>query len=287
MFGEFAELLENVPAMGSLYDRLQMTARRIEALTGASTHDAVVVLGSGLSRYGAQLADSVAMPYSDLGIPIPHAAGHSALAYSALFGKNRILVLAGRVHAYEGHPMEAVTYSVRAALVAGARNVILTNAAGGCGDDILPGDLVTLTDHLNMSGISPLMGENDERLGPRFPDMTDVYSPLLRQKAHAAAHEVGLHLKEAVYFWWHGPMFETPAEVRMARALGAGLVGMSTVPEATVARHMGAEVLGLSLCTNRAAGLATGRLSSDEVIAEAGAAAERFAALLDGLLPAL
>ncbi|MGH9895239.1 MAG: purine-nucleoside phosphorylase, partial [bacterium] len=142
-----------------------------------------------------------------------------------------------------------------------------------------------ITDHLNMSGISPLLGENDDRLGPRFPDMSDVYSLELRAKAHAAAAGVGQVLKEAVYFWWHGPMFETPAEVRMARMLGAGLVGMSTVPEATVARQMGAEVLGLSLCTNRAAGLSSTRLSADEVIEAAKAAASRVRALFDALLP--
>jgi purine-nucleoside phosphorylase len=138
-----------------------------------------------------------------------------------------------------------------------------------------------------MSGISPLLGANDERLGPRFPDMTDVYTPELRATAHAAAAVVGQELKEAVYFWWHGPMFETPAEVRMARMLGAGLVGMSTVPEATAARHMGAEVLGLSLCTNRAAGLSAGRLKADEVIEVATAAAGRVRALFNELLPAL
>ncbi len=128
-------------------------------------------------------------------------------------------------------------------------------------------------------------GENDDRLGPRFPYMSDVYSLELRAKAHAAAAGVGQVLKEAVYFWWHGPMFETPAEVRMARMLGAGLVGMSTVPEATVARQMGAEVLGLSLCTNRAAGLSSTRLSADEVIEAAKAAATRVRALFDALLP--
>ena len=273
--------------MSDLYDRLQEAAAVIRRRTGVNTHDVVVVLGSGLGDYGRTVEGSQALSYADLGFPTPQAVGHRGMAYSATFGDRQVLLLAGRVHAYEGLPMEAVTFPVRAAILAGARQVVLTNAAGGCGDDISPGDLVLITDHINMSGMSPLLGENDERLGPRFPDMSDVYSRELRAKAHAAAAAVRQELKESVYFWWHGPMFETPAEVRMAKALGAGLVGMSTVPEATVARHMGAEVLGLSLCTNRAAGLSPTRLSAEEVIEVASAAAGRVRALFDELLPFL
>ena len=273
--------------MSDLYERLTETARLIAAKTGVERHDVVAVLGSGLGGYPATLADTVAVPYAELpGFPIPKAVGHAGTAYSTRMGQNRVLLLAGRPHAYEGHSMEAVTFPIRASILAGATTVVLTNAAGGCGDGIEPGDLVLLTDHLNMSGISPLMGENDERLGPRFPDMTDVYTPELRAKAHAAAAAVGQELREAVYFWWHGPMFETPAEVRMAKLLGAGLVGMSTVPEATAARHMGADVLGLSLCTNRAAGMSATRLSAEEVIDAANAAADRLRTLLNTLLPA-
>ncbi|HEX2154780.1 MAG TPA: purine-nucleoside phosphorylase [Acidimicrobiia bacterium] len=256
--------------MTDLYDRLRRTAGIIAERTGRERHDVVAVLGSGLGGYPAALDDSVALPFSELpGFPVPGALGHAGTAYSVQKGDNRVLLLAGRAHAYEGHSPEAITFPVRAAILAGASKVVLTNAAGGCGDGIEPGDLVLITDHINMAGISPLRGENDERLGPRFPDMSDVYTPALRAKAHAAAADVGLELSEAVYFWWHGPMFETPAEVRMAKMLGAGLVGMSTVPEATAARHMGAEVLGLSLCTNRAAGMSDTRLSAEEVIAVA------------------
>lgn len=274
--------------MSDLYARLQSTARVIAERTGAEHHNVVAVLGSGLGEYPAILEDAVAVPYSQLpGFPIPRAVGHAGTAYSVQMGDNRVLLLAGRPHAYEGHSMEAVTFPVRAAIMAGARKVVLTNAAGGCGDDIEPGDLVLITDHLNMSGISPLMGPNDDRLGPRFPDMTDIYTPELRRKAHAAAGLVGQILREGVYFWWHGPMFETPAEVRMAKMMGADLVGMSTVPEATAARHMGADVLALSLCTNRAAGMSGGRLSAEEVIEAAGAAADRLRALFNALLPTL
>lgn len=274
--------------MTDLYSRLQSTAAVLAQRTECERHDIVVVLGTGLGGYPSMLSGAVSIPYTDLpGFPIPKAVGHSGTAHSVRMGDNRVLLLAGRAHAYEGHSMEAVTFPVRTAVLAGARTVILTNAAGGCGDGIDPGDLVLLTDHINMAGISPLMGDNDERLGPRFPDMTDVYTPALRAKAHAAAATVGQELREAVYLWWHGPMFETPAEIRMAQILGAGLVGMSTVPEATAARHMGADVLGLSLCTNRAAGISDTRLSAEEVIEAAAGAADRLRTLLDTLLPTL
>lgn len=274
--------------MSSLYDRLRATADVLADRTGVDTHDVVAVLGSGLGGYPSTLNGAVTVPYQELpGFPIPKAVGHAGTAYSVQMGPNRVLLLAGRPHAYEGHSMETVTFPVRTAILAGATKVVLTNAAGGCGDGIAPGDLVLITDHLNMAGVSPLMGPNDDRLGPRFPDMSDVYTPELRRKAHAAAAAVDQKLREAVYFWWHGPMFETPTEVRVAKMLGAGLVGMSTVPEATAARHMGADVLGLSLCTNLAAGISESRLSAEEVIEAADAAADRLRHLFDHLLPTL
>jgi purine-nucleoside phosphorylase len=274
--------------MSDLYPRLEATAEAIGDATGVEAHSVVVVLGSGLGNYALRFAGAIRVPYSDLpGFPIPQAVGHQGAAFSVEMGRNQILLLAGRAHAYEGYSMETVTFPIRAAVLAGATKVVLTNAAGGCGDGIAPGDLVLITDHINMSGISPLAGENDERLGPRFPDMSDVYTPYLRRKAHSAAAAVGQVLREAVYFWWQGPMFETPAEVQMAKKLGAGLVGMSTVPEATAARHMGADVLGLSLCTNLAAGISEARLSAEEVIEAGERAAGRVGDLFDALLPSL
>ena len=274
--------------MSDLYERLVHAASALARLSGRESHDVVVVLGSGLGGYPDTFEDAVAVPYTDLpGFPIPKAVGHAGTAYSVQRGDNRVLLLSGRVHAYEGHPADVITFPVRTAVMAGCRTVVLTNAAGGCGEGIEPGDLVLITDHINMAGLSPLRGDNDERLGPRFPDMTDVYTPALRQKAHAAGMEVGVTLEEGVYLWWHGPMFETPAEIRMAMALGASLVGMSTVPEATAARHMEADVLAISLCTNRAAGLAGHRLSAEEVMECAAEASDRFRALFDALLPRL
>lgn len=274
--------------MKGLFERLEETAGAIAEATGRDAHDVVVVLGSGLGDYPSTLDDAVTVPYDRLpGFVAPGAVGHAGTAHSVEMGGNRVLMLAGRPHAYEGHEMDVVTFPVRAAVMAGCRTVVLTNAAGGCGEGIEAGDLVLITDHINMSGISPLMGPNDERLGPRFPDMTDVYKPHLREAAREAGERIGVRLKGGVYFWWHGPMFETPAEVEMARRLGASLVGMSTVPEATAARHMGADVLAVSLCTNLAAGISPTPLSAEEVIEAGEAARPRIRALFDELLPTI
>ena len=274
--------------MTGLYERLAQASSTLGDRTGVDRHDVVVVLGSGLGGYPDTFEDAVAVPYADLpGFPIPQAVGHAGAAYSVQRGGNRVLLLSGRVHAYEGHPADVISFPIRTAVMAGCRTVVLTNAAGGCGEGIEPGDLVLITDHINLAGMSPLRGDNDERLGPRFPDMTDVYTPALRDKARSAAAEAGVTLGEGVYLWWHGPMFETPAEIRMAMTMGASLVGMSTVPEATAARHMGADVLAISLCTNRAAGLSGRKVSSEEVIQVAAQAAGRFQAFFDALLPRL
>ena len=271
-----------------LHDRLSRAAAELAKRSGRDRHDVAVVLGSGLGGYPVSLDGAIAVPYAKLpGFPAPTASGHAGVAYSALANRNRVLLMSGRVHAYEGRSADEIVFGVRAAVTAGCRVVVLTNAAGGCGDHLAAGDLVLITDHVSLAGLSPLEGPNDERIGPRFPDMTDVYSPALRAEAHAAADRAGFSLKEGVYFWFRGPMFETPAEIRMAQALGGSLVGMSTVPEAIAVRHMGAQVLGISLCTNLAAGISEAPLSHDEVIAAGAAASARFGALLDGLLPAL
>ena len=197
--------------MSGLYERLRGASEAIARLTGRDRHDIVMVLGSGLGGYPDKFSGAVAVPYTEIpGFPIPGAVGHAGTAYSVECGDNRVLMLSGRVHAYEGYPADVITFAVRTAVLAGCRTVVLTNASGGCGGDIQPGDLVVITDHINLAGMSPLRGDNDERLGPRFPDMTDVYTPALRDKAHAAASEVGVNLREGVYLWWHGPMFETP-----------------------------------------------------------------------------
>lgn len=271
-----------------LYEDLQSTSNRIAELTGVEKHDVVAVLGSGLGSYPATVSDATIIDYGDLpGFPKPGANGHAGKAYSVQMGDNRVLLLAGRSHAYEGHSMESITFAVRCSILSGCSRVVLTNAAGGVADGMKAGDLTLITDHLNLSGLSPLGGENDDRLGPRFPDMTDVYSPTLRDKARAASAKVGVPLQEGIYAWWQGPNFETPAEVQMSKTLGAALVGMSTVPEAVAARHMGAEVVGISLVTNLAAGISPNPLSGEEVMETAALAAKDFNALFDALLPTL
>lgn len=254
------------------FERARAAADAIAAATGVDRHEVAVVLGSGL---GGLLAAAVTttVSYRDLpGFPVPTAAGHGGLLHSAVIGEARVLVLSGRAHFYEGWDHHEVVLPVRAAVLAGCGVVVLTNAAGGIAPALAPGDLAVVSDHINLAARNPLVGPNDERLGPRFPDLTDAYSGRLREIAHRVAGGMGMSLPEVVYAWWLGPAFETPAEIRMLAALGADVVGMSTVPEVIAARHMGAEVVAFSLVTNRAAGLGPGRLLAEEVMEAAGRA---------------
>jgi purine-nucleoside phosphorylase len=267
---------------------LHAAAVVIAARTGVDRHDAAVVLGSGLSEYARNLDDAIAIPYEDIpGFAVPQVVGHGGLLLSVPMEGKRLLVLAGRVHAYEGWTMSEVVFGVRAAVSTGVRNVMLTNAAGGVSEQLSPGDLVIISDHLNLTGKSPLTGPNDDRVGPRFPDMSDVYSPELRAELAGVFREVGVEPHEGVYAWFSGPSYETPAEVRMAGILGADLVGMSTVPEAIAARHMGANVVAVSLVTNLAAGISPTPLSHDEVTATAERTASTISSVLDRFLPTL
>jgi purine-nucleoside phosphorylase len=226
------------------------SADRLALLTGVATHDVAVVLGSGWSEAADEIGPTVAeVPLLELGgFPAPTVTGHQAVVRSQRCGARRVLTFLGRLHAYEGHPLEVVAHEVRTAVAAGCRIVVLTNAAGGLDPAHEVGSLVLIADHLNLTGRSPLVG-------PRFVDLTDLYSARLRGVARA----VEPALPEGVYAGLPGPHFETPAEIRMLRTLGADLVGMSTVHEAIAAHAEGAEVLGISLVTNAAAG--TGQAS--------------------------
>jgi len=270
--------------MAELYEQLQQASEYVTGVAGRH-HRVAITLGSGLGDYADSLPDAITIPYEDVPhFPVPTVAGHGGKLVSAVFGDIGVLILAGRVHYYEGRPLSDLVFGTRLAVVNGCRTVILTNAAGGCGDGLEPGDLVVLRDHINLTGQSPLIGPNDERLGPRFPDMSTVYPVELRARAHAAAAAAGTSLKEGVYAWFTGPAYETPAEVQMARRLGADLVGMSTVPEAVAARHLGADVVGISLVTNLAAGIADHPLSHEEVTEAGRDAQHHFAAVVDHLL---
>ena len=270
------------------YEAVQTAAAEIARRSGRTTHRVGLVLGSGLSGYAAALPGAVEVPYGDIpGFPVPRIEGHSGSLFSAEVAGTGVMILAGRVHTYEGWDQSDVVFAVRTAVATGCTTIVLTNAAGGAGDGMAPGDLVLIKDHLNLTGRNPLTGANDDRLGPRFPDMSAVYPQALRDLAHGVGERVGVSLGEGVYAWFLGPSYETPAEVQMAKHLGADLVGMSTVPEAIAVRHMGAAVLGISLVTNLAAGISPTPLSHDEVTATANAARERFTRLLDALLPEL
>lgn len=268
------------------YEEVTQAAAYIAEATGYISHDAALVLGSGLGDYAASLPDAIVVPYADIpGFPVPQVVGHGGSLISAPIGNGRILVFSGRVHTYEGWSMDDVVFGVRTAIASGARRVMLTNAAGGVNASYSPGDLVIIDDHLNLAGRNPLLGLNDDRLGPRFPDMSTVYTPRLRSELAAVFTDVGIVPYEGVYAWFLGPTYETPAEVQMAKTMGADLVGMSTVPEAIAARHMGTQVVAISLVTNLAAGISATPLSHDDVTETAAKAKETFTAVLDAYLP--
>ena len=249
---------------------------------------AAVILGSGLGGLATAVEDAVEIPYAEIpGWPGSTAIGHSGTLVLGSLAGVPLAVMKGRAHLYEGHSPEKVVYGVRVLGRLGAGVLVVTNASGGVREDLAPGDLVLVSDHLNLQGTSPLVGPNDDSLGPRFPDMTAAYDPALRALAHEAAARVGQTLAEGVYAAWLGPAFETPAEIRMIRVLGGDLVGMSTVPEVLAARHMGLRCLAVSCVTNMAAGIFPEPLDAGHVLAVGAQAEGRLAALLAEILPAL
>jgi len=270
------------------YHTIKAAAAVIAAKTQRDRHQAAVVLGSGLSDYARTLAGAIEMPYESIPeFPVPKIVGHGGSLFSVPVGDAFVLMFAGRVHLYEGWSMDEVVFGVRTAVATGAERILLTNAAGGVNEDFHPGTLVPISDHLNLTARNPLIGPNDDRLGPRFPDMTTVYSLRLRTELARILRSHSLPVHEGVYAWFTGPTYETPAEIQMAKRMGADLVGMSTVPEAIAARHMGADVAGLSLVTNYAAGISGEPLSHDDVTETATRARARFANVIDAFLPAL
>ncbi|MGO9599428.1 MAG: purine-nucleoside phosphorylase [Isosphaeraceae bacterium] len=226
-----------------------------------------LVLGSGMGGLAKDMEDRRVIPYARIPhFPAPTVPGHEGNLICGTLGGVRLIVLQGRFHYYEGHPLETVTFPVRVLQFLNVRTLILTAAVGGIHSDLPPGSVVALSDHLNLIGANPLRGLHDDRLGPRFPDMTEAYSKRLRDLAFEEAHHLGLDLSTGVYACLPGPSYETPAEIRMLRALGADVVGMSTVPEAIVARQAGMEVLALALVTNAAAGVVGTPISHAEVL---------------------
>lgn len=226
-----------------------------------------VVLGSGLGAFAETLQDAVVIPYGDIpDWPVSTAIGHAGKLVVGTLDGLPVAVLAGRVHLYEGYTAQQVVYGVRTLARLGVKSLVLTNAAGGINPEFRPGRMVLLSDHINLTGINPLTGPNDDELGPRFPDMSEVYSKRYRELARQAGRHAGLDLHEGVYAALLGPSYETPAEIRYLRAIGADLVGMSTAPEAIAANHAGMKVLGISCVTNLAAGVTDQKLDHKEVL---------------------
>ena len=244
-----------------------------------------IVLGSGLGDFADTLADSIVIPYADLPHwPVSNVVGHAGHLVIGSVGGKRVAALSGRAHFYEGHGLSTVVFGARVMGRLGVKRLILTNAAGGINTGFAQGALMIIDDHINMLGTNPLVGPNDDRFGPRFPDMSEVYSSRLRRIAADAAKARGIPLAHGVYVAVHGPSYETPAEIRFFRTIGADAVGMSTVPEAIAARHMGVEVLGISCITNMAAGVLPQPLVHDEVMETARRVRGSFISLLEGII---
>jgi purine-nucleoside phosphorylase len=261
-------------------------AAAVAQMTGVPRHDVAIVLGSGWGDATSALGDvTFEGALSEVpGVPKPTVGGHKGKLVSVVAGGRNVLVFAGRSHLYEGHPVHTVVHGVRTAILAGCGVVILTNAAGGLNPDVAVGTPVLLCDHLNLTGTTPMLGADPpERFGARFSDLTVAYDAELR----ALAHRVDDGLPEGVYAGLLGGAYETPAEIRMLRTLGADLVGMSTVLETIAARHLGARVLGVSLVTNLAAGISPEPLDHQEVLAAGKAAGPRMIALLHGVVAGL
>jgi purine-nucleoside phosphorylase len=271
----------------SYYEQVAEAADCVRGHAGVAPTIAVV-LGSGLGDFASILANAVSLPYERIpNWPASQVPGHQGRLVIGEAAGRPIIALSGRLHSYEGHDLRLVTFGVRVLGLLGVKTLVLTNAAGGVNTGLSVGELMVIDDHINLIGGNPLAGPNDDRFGPRFPDMTEVYSRSLRGIADQAGSAVGLALPHGVYAAWHGPSYETPAEIRYLRTIGADAIGMSTVPEAIVARHMGVDVLGISCITNMAAGVLPRPLNHDEVLETAHRAMGRFIGLLQEIISRL
>jgi purine-nucleoside phosphorylase len=270
------------------YERVLEAADAVRVRLGDRRPDTAIVLGSGLGDFAGTLGAHVSIPYGDLPHwPASTVIGHDGRLVVGLVKGRMIAALAGRCHLYEGHDARTVTFAIRALGLLGVKTLILTNAAGGINPGFSQGALMVIDDHINLSGFNPLAGANDDRFGVRFPDMSEVYAKRLRRLADDAGHALGVRLPHGVYASLLGPSYETPAEIRYLRTIGADAVGMSTVAEAIAARHMGIEVLGISCITNMAAGVLPQPLDHNEVMETARRVRGQFIALLEGTIERL
>jgi purine-nucleoside phosphorylase len=271
-------------ASTGLYERAEHAARVIRSRT-SETPRVAIVLGSGLGGFADDFDDAVRIPYEDIpGFAQSTAQGHAGQLVIGKVNQVPLVAMQGRVHYYEGYSLEQVTFPIRTFKLLGIKTLILTNASGGVNVQLTQGALMVLSDHLNLMGDNPLRGPNDSRFGPRFPDMTAVYSPELQEILIEEARALGVEIRRGIYAALSGPSYETPAEIHLMRNLGADAVGMSTVPEAIVARHMDIEVLGISCITNMAAGISGEPINHDEVMATGDRVKTAFTQLLRGVV---
>jgi len=275
------------PGSSSLYERAEKAARVIRDRAGTDVSVAIV-LGSGLGGFAEELRDARAIPYEEIpGFARVTVEGHAGRLVIGNAGETPIVAQQGRFHFYEGYSLDEVTFPIRVLKLLGVKTLILTNASGALNANYVPGSLMLISDHINLMGVNPLTGPNDERFGPRFPDLTTVYSPSLQDIVLEEARAMKLEMRRGVYASLTGPSYETPAEIHMVRSLGADAVGMSTVPEAIVARHMGMRVLGISCITNLAAGVTDSPVDHTQVIATGEGVRESFTELLRRVIPRL
>jgi purine-nucleoside phosphorylase len=270
-----------------LEEQLQETVSAIQRRAPGFKPRAGIILGSGLGAFADTLTNKTVIPYSELpNFPNSSVVGHAGRLVLGTLGGEPIVAMQGRVHFYEGYTGAQVVFPARVLCLLGVKSLVVTNAAGGINPSFGPGDLMAITDHINLAGFNPLTGPNPESLGPRFPDMSLAYHPALRELLFESAKKTGVTLKQGVYAIASGPSYETPAEIRMLRTLGADAVGMSTVPEVIAATHMGVRVAGISCITNLAAGIGNKPLSHEEVGEVADRARDVFSRLLGHFLPA-
>jgi purine-nucleoside phosphorylase len=274
-------------SVGSLYERAEKAARMIRART-PTVSPVAIVLGSGLGGFADELSAATAIPYDEIpGFARATVEGHAGRLVVGNIGDSAVAAMQGRFHFYEGYSLEDVTFPIRVLKLLGVRTLILTNASGALNVEFLPGSLMVITDHINLLGVNPLIGPNDERFGPRFPDLSNTYAHELQEIVLTEARAMGMKMGRGVYASLSGPSYETPAEIHMVRALGADAVGMSTVPEAIVARHMGMQVVGISCITNLAAGVSNQPVDHSQVMATGEGVREEFTELLRRVIPKL
>jgi purine-nucleoside phosphorylase len=273
-----------------MHDTFERADHAAEYIRTKTSHrpKLAIVLGSGLGGFADELEDAVKIPYGEIpGFPKSSAEGHAGQLVIGISNGLPIVAMQGRVHFYEGHSLQTVTFPMRVLGRLGIKACVLTNAAGGISSDMVPGCLMVLGDHINLQGSNPLMGVNDPRFGTRFPDMADCYTERYRSITLAEGRKLGIPMFEGVYAALSGPSFETAAEIRMLRTLGADAVGMSTVPEVIVARHMGIKVLAISCITNVHGGVKSEHLTHEEVLEIGNRVRGQFAALLKAVLPSI